>query len=169
MHIKVPEKSTLQVYEGKVFFISGKTGRKGLGGTRWQIVDKQGKSHSLFCAMSGSFIMGGCSRIEKKDFERYNGKQAIVYYSEKFGIMEASIGGEEIYNYDEQRKWFTEPLNPIDYPFIFVSVIALMAIIRECFKNFSLLVSFFSNPLRWRRQEILRYEQLLKEKDAQNV
>jgi hypothetical protein len=164
------EKSTLQVYEGKVYFSStqGKGKYKRLG-TPWRIIDAQGKSHTLFCAMSGSLDMSGCMAIEKEDFERYSGKQAIVYYSEKFGIMEASIEGEKIYDYDEQKKWFTSPPDSFDKAFMWVSVIFFAAFIKECLKNLDLLIDYFSNPLRWRRQEILRYEQLLKEKEANDV
>jgi hypothetical protein len=167
-YIQVPEKSTLQVYEGKVYFSAkrgrGKTRRIG---TPWKIIDKQGKSHTLFCA-TRSFYMGGCLRIEKEDFGRYSGKQVVVYYSEKFGILDASIDGEEIYNYDERKKWFSSPPGSIDYAFIWFSVIGLMVFLIACFKNFSLLASFFSNPLRWRRQEISRLQQLANKRSTQD-
>jgi hypothetical protein len=165
------EKSALQVYEGKVYFSFGRKG----GGTIWKIHDKQGKLHTLFCAMSGSLSMMGCyGGIDKKNFKQYQGKQVIVHYSEKFGIMEASIEGEKIYDYDEQKKWFTRPLGggkagKIDYAIIWFSVIFFVVFIKECLKNLDLLIDYFSNLLRWRRQMILRHTQLSKEKDAQNV
>jgi hypothetical protein len=163
-YIHVPEKSTLHVYEGKVYF---STKRKKTGAF-WKIVDQQGKSHTLSCAMSRSFMMSGCTEIERKDFERYNGKHAVVYYSNKFGILDASIDGEEIINYNAQKKWFMRPPGPIDYAFIWFSVIGLMVFFIACFKNFSLLASFFSNPLRWRRQEISRLQQLANKRSIQN-
>jgi hypothetical protein len=164
------EKSTLQVYEGKVYFSSAKgMGKRRRLGTPWVIIDGQGKSHTLFCATSGSLDMSGCTAIEKEDFERYSGKQAIVYYSDKFGIMEAIIEGEEIYNYDERKKRDTRPLGSFDKALIWVSVIAFVVFIKECLKNLDLLIDYLSSPLRWRRQEILRYEQLLKEKEAKDV
>jgi hypothetical protein len=162
-YIQVPEKSTLQVYEGKIYF---STKRKQIGAF-WKIVDQQGKSHTLLCG-SRSFDMGGCLSIEKKDFGRYSGKHAVIYYSDKFGILEASIDGEEIYNYDKRKKWFTSPPDSIDYAFIWTSVIGLAVFIMACFKNFSLLASFFSNPLRWRRQQISRLQQLANERSTQD-
>jgi hypothetical protein len=169
-YTKVPEKSMLQVYEGKVSFdYEKRIGRK--KATSWLIVDKQGKSHRLFCAIPGSFSMSGCGAIgtlERKNFERYSNKPAIVYYSDKFGIMEAFIDGEEIYNYENQVKKFTRPPDTFTYIILFFSAILFLYLIVEIFKNHNLLASFFSNPIRWRRQWILRHQQLL-EKETQHV
>jgi hypothetical protein len=169
-YIKVPEKSMLQVYEGEVYFDYGeKIGRK--KATSWVIIDKQGKSHRLFCAIPGSFIMSGCSAIGaigEKDYGRFNNKPAIVYYSNKFGIMEAFIDGEEIYSYENQVKKFTHPPDTFTSVVLSVSAILFLFFFVEIFKNFNLFAKFFSNPLRWRRQWTQQHRQLL-EKEMQNV
>jgi hypothetical protein len=153
-YVKVPDKHELRVYEGRINFNPDiHMGRS--GGMYWEFVDAYGNSRRLWCASAGTLATYNCGFATRGDYVNYQNKPVIIYYSEKFGIMEMLIDDKKVYDYEKNKARFATP-SVFHYIFVFIGIVILIFLVFQFFKNTRELKYFLLHPLLWRRQEIDR-------------